>query len=142
MPNMSNLIFEGTMLSGHSSSADSEEMIVKSKAKSLSIMTFHFQSMFNKKDEIYHFLNDNNIDNILGGKTHLFPSVSASELLPPVYTAYRCETDNGYGGSIITEKKNLIIKKQKLSPEVFFKKRCSSKFRKTHRKKPVPESLF
>ena len=31
---------------------------------------------------------------------------------------------------------------QKQSPEVFFKKRCSQKFRKIHRKTPVPESLF
>ena len=27
-------------------------------------------------------------------------------------------------------------------PEAFFKKRCSLTFRKIHRKKPVPESLF
>ena len=31
---------------------------------------------------------------------------------------------------------------QKQPSEVFFKKRCSSNFRKTHTKIPVPESLF
>ena len=31
---------------------------------------------------------------------------------------------------------------QKQPPEVFCKKRCSQKFRKIHRKAPVPESLF
>ena len=31
---------------------------------------------------------------------------------------------------------------QKQPPEVFCKKRCSQKFRKIHRKTPVPESLF
>ena len=32
--------------------------------------------------------------------------------------------------------------RQKQPPEVFCKKRCSLKFRKIHRKTPVPESLF
>ena len=32
--------------------------------------------------------------------------------------------------------------KQKQPPEVSRKKKCSYKFRKTHRKEPVPESLF
>ena len=31
---------------------------------------------------------------------------------------------------------------QKQPPEVFCKKRCSEKFRKIHKKTPVPESLF
>ena len=31
---------------------------------------------------------------------------------------------------------------QKQPPEVFCKKRCSQKFRKIHRKTPVPETLF
>ena len=30
----------------------------------------------------------------------------------------------------------------KQPPEVFFKKKCSYKFHKIHRKTPVPESLF
>ena len=33
-------------------------------------------------------------------------------------------------------------KKQKESPEVFFKKMCFQKFRKIYKKTPVPESLF
>ena len=28
-----------------------------------------------------------------------------------------------------------------MPPEVFFRKRCSSKFRKIHRKSPVPKTL-
>ena len=31
---------------------------------------------------------------------------------------------------------------EKQPPEMFFKKRCSKKFRKIHRKTPVPGSLF
>ena len=31
---------------------------------------------------------------------------------------------------------------QKQPPEVFYKRRCSQKFRKIHNKRPVPESLF
>ena len=36
--------------------------------------------------------------------------------------------------------RNTYMQKQPL--EVFYKKRCSRKFRKIHRKKPVPESVF
>ena len=38
--------------------------------------------------------------------------------------------------------KGTDIYNQKQLPEVFYKKRCSYKFRKIHRKTPVPESLF
>ena len=34
------------------------------------------------------------------------------------------------------------ISTQKQPPEVFYKKRCSSKFRRIHRKTPVPENFF
>ena len=60
-----------------------------------------------------HLLNDNNIDIILDCETHLSPLISTSELLHPVYTAYRCDRDDGYGGSIIITKKNLIIEEIK-----------------------------
>ena len=36
----------------------------------------------------------------------------------------------------------ITISSQKQPPEVFCKKRCSYKFRKIHRKTPVPECLF
>ena len=109
MPNISNSIFDSTISSSYSSSTNSEEIIPKSIAKSLRIVTLNFQSVFSKKDEICLFLNDNNIDIILGCETHIFPSISTSEFLPPIYTAYRCDRDEGYGGSIIIPKKNLII---------------------------------
>ena len=35
-----------------------------------------------------------------------------------------------------------VMKFQMQSPELFYKKRCSSKFRKIYRKTPVPEFLF
>ena len=112
MPNISNSIFDSSISSSYSSSTNSEEIIPKSKAKSLRIVTLNFQSMFNKKDEICHLLNDNNTDFILVCETHLSPSISTSELLPPVYTVYRCDRDDGYGGSIIIAKKNLIIEEK------------------------------
>ena len=36
----------------------------------------------------------------------------------------------------------ILLNIEKQPPEVFFKKRCSQKFFKIHRKTPVPESLF
>ena len=41
--------------------------------------------------------------------------------------------------SMITKRSRLLEKQR---PEVFFKKRCSKKFCKFHRKTPVPKSLF
>ena len=113
MPNISNSIFYSKISSSYSFSTDSGEMIPKSKVKSLRIVTLNFQSAFNKKDEICHFLNDNNIDIIRGCETYLSPSISTSELLHPVYTAYKCDRDDGYGGSIIIARKNLIIEEIK-----------------------------
>ena len=116
------------------SSTNSEEIIPKSKAKSLRIVTLNFQSMFNKKDEICHLLNVSNIDIILGCEAHLSPLISTSELLPPVYIAYRCDRDDGYEGSIIIEKKNLITEKIKTN-QVNPNKLVAIKFESLH--KPV-----
>ena len=81
MSNISSSIFDSTISSSYSSNTDSEEIIPKSKAKSLRTVTLNFQSMFNKK-EICQFLNDNHSNIILGCETHLSRSVSTSELLP------------------------------------------------------------
>lgn len=113
MPNISNLIFDSTISSSYSSSTDSDKVIAKPKAKSLRTMTLNFQSRLNKKDEICQSLNDNNIDNILGCEIHLSPSVSTSDLLPPVYKLHWCDRDDGYGESIIIAKKSVIIKETK-----------------------------
>ena len=67
-------------------------MIAKSKVKSLEIITLNFQNMFLKKDEI----NDSSIDIILDCENHLSLSVSKSELLSTVYTAYRWDRDDGW----------------------------------------------
>ena len=88
MLNISNLIFNSSILSSYSSSTDSEKIIPKSKVKPLRIVTLDFESMFDKKDEICHFLNYTNIAIILGCETHLSPSISTSELLP-LYTQHR-----------------------------------------------------
>ena len=93
MPNISNSIFDSTISSNYSSSTDSEEIIPKSKVKSLRIVTHNFQNMFNKKDEICHFINNNNIDIVLGCETHLSPSISTSELLPPLYIQHTDVTE-------------------------------------------------
>ena len=39
-------------------------------------------------------------------------------------------------------KPNQITIIRTIRPEVFYIKRCSKKFRKIHRKTPVPDSLF
>ena len=54
-------IFDSTISSSYLSSTDSEDMIAKSKTKSLRTVTFTFQTIFNKK-EICHFTIDNNIE--------------------------------------------------------------------------------
>ena len=93
MPNISNSIFDSTISSNYSSSTDSEEIISKSKVKSSRIVTHNFQNMFNKKDEIFHFINNNNIDIVLGCETRLSPSISTSELLPPLYIQHADVTE-------------------------------------------------
>ena len=53
----------------------------------------------------------------------------------PSKTCYICKEET----VIIESTQNQQVQKQS---EVFFKKRCSYKFHKIHRKTPVPESLF
>ena len=101
-------ILDSTVSSYCSDSSSDQTFPQKSKSKSLRIVTVNFQSIFNKKDELCHFLINNNIDIILGSETHLSSSISNSEFLPPQYTAYRCDRDDGYGGAIIITKKSLI----------------------------------
>ena len=57
-------------------------------------MTLNFQSMFLKKDQI----NGSRIDIILDCENHLSLSVSTSELLSTVYTAYGWDRDDGWIG--------------------------------------------
>ena len=49
-------------------------------------------------------------------------------ILPSVHTSKHCLT--------------ICFKIQKQSPEVFYKEKCSEKFRKIHRKIPVPVSFL
>ena len=85
-------LIDSAIWSNYTFSTDSDEMIAKSKAKSLKIMTLNFQNMFLKKDEI----NDSSIDIILDCENHLSLSVSTSELFSTVYAAYGWDRDDGW----------------------------------------------
>ena len=41
------------------------------RSKSLTVVTVNFQSIYNKKDELNSFLIENDVDILLGFKTHL-----------------------------------------------------------------------
>ena len=81
----------------------------KIKAKCIRILTVNFQSICNKKEELETFLMENDIDVVLGSESHLSPSINNSEIVPPLYTAYRKDRDDGWGGVIIIVKKSLIV---------------------------------
>ena len=84
---------------------------MKDKADQLKLLIINFQSIRNKKEELELMLLDNNIDVVLGSETHLTADISDNEFLHPLYTCYRRDRVDGYGGAIIITRKSLIVEK-------------------------------
>ena len=114
MLNISNLIFDSSVLSSYSSSTDSEKIIPKSKVKPLRIVTLDFESVRQERWDLslpklhqhchYTWLWDSSF------------SVNINKwITSPVYTAYRCDSNDGFGDSIIIAKKNLIFEEIKIN---------------------------
>ena len=104
-------------MSSITSSVNLGEDMLRVKSKSLRVVTANFQSIYNKKDELNSFLIENDIDIVLGSETHLSPSINNAEILPPMYTSYRRDRADGWGGVIIITKKNLTVEEIKINKE-------------------------
>ena len=66
---------------------------------------------------------------------------SATEFYYKVRQVLQSVTDCYYKARQVLQSVTVITKLD-VTPEVFYKNRCSQKFRKIHRKTPVPKSLF
>ena len=104
-------------MSSINSTLNLDEDMLRVKSKSLRVVTVNFQSIYNKKGELSSFLIKNDIDIVLGSETHLSPSINNAEILPPMYTSYRRDRADGWGGGIIITKKNLIFGEIKINKE-------------------------
>ena len=104
-------------MSSINSSVNLGEDMLRVKSKSLRVVTANFQSIYNKKDELNSFLIENDIDIVLRSETHLSPSINNAEILPPMYTSYRRDRADGWGGVIIITKKNLTVEEIKINKE-------------------------
>ena len=91
--------------------------MLRVKSKSLRVVTVNFQSIYNKKDELSSFLTENDVDIVLGSETHLSPSINNAEILPPMYTSYRRDRADGWGGVIIITEKNLTVEEIRINKE-------------------------
>ena len=109
LPNISASLFDSNM--------NLHEDMLRVKSKSLRVVTVNFQIIYNKKDEISSFLIENDIDIVLGSETHLSPSINNAKILPPMYTSYRRDRADGWGGVIIITKKNLTVVEIKINKE-------------------------
>ena len=78
---ISALLFDSSMSSINLSLNLDEEML-HVKLKFLRLVTVNFQSIYNKKDELSSFLIENDVDIILGSKTHLSPSINNAKFPP------------------------------------------------------------
>ena len=116
LPKVSTSLFDSRMSSINSSLNLDEEML-RVKSKSLKVVTVNFQSIYNKKDELSSFLFENNADIVLGSETHLSPTINNAEILPSMYTSYRCDRADGWCWVIIIAKKNLTVKEIKIKKE-------------------------
>ena len=91
-----------------SSICSSSPNITTKKAKQLRIITINFQSVWGKKEELELALVENNMDVVIGCKTHLDPCIHDSEFLPLNYTCFWTDRKDGWGGVIIIIKNELI----------------------------------
>ena len=87
-PNISASLCDSSM-SSINSSLNLDEYILRVKSKSSGVVTVNSQSIYNKNDELSSFLIENDVDIVLGYKTHLSPSINNAEILSPLYTSYR-----------------------------------------------------
>jgi len=106
LQNISSTIFDSSISSNES---DEAEFVNKKKYKSLRISVCNFQSIWNKRDILSTFLNDNKIDVMIGSETHLTKNTSNQEIIPSNYSATRQDRTDGYGGIIIIYKNDIMI---------------------------------
>ena len=85
------------------------------KAKSLHILTSNSKSFWNKKEEIETFVQDNDIDIVIGSESNLNQRVSKSGFLPYEYTGFRTGWTNGWGGVLLMVKSKLICEQISIS---------------------------
>ena len=62
---------------------------------------FTVYRIYNEKDEICSFLIENDVDIVLGSKTHLSPSINNDEILPPMYSSDIRDRADGWVGVIM-----------------------------------------
>ena len=94
MPDINSTIFDSSI----SSEESSPEISTKIKAKMLRIMIVNFQGIWSKKELFENCLLNSNADVVIGSETFLDPSIKNAEFLPPGFTAYRRDRDDGWGG--------------------------------------------
>lgn len=77
-------------------------------SKSLRTLVINFQSLRPKKAELLHLLTATNPDIIIGTETWLKPEITNAELFPPDFNVFRNDRSDGYGGSLVATKSNMI----------------------------------
>ena len=85
----------------------------------------------NKKPSFWNFLDNVNTDIVCGCETWLKPSICDSEVLPAnsEYNIYRKDRPDGYGGSLLLIKNNIVSEPLDISTGcdiVFRKIECSN----------------
>ena len=114
LPNVASKLFD-TKNSSISSVSFISQYPVRCKAKSLRILTAHFQSLWNKKDEVEAFVLDNDIDIVIGLESHLCQRISNSKFLPYGYIAFRRHRTDRWGGVLLTVKSKSICEQISIS---------------------------
>ena len=105
MSDINSTIFDSSISSEESSS----QISTKIKAKILRIMIVNFQGISgNLKEFFENCLLNSNADVVIGSETFFDPPIKNAEFLPPGFTAYRRDRDDGWGGVIIITKSSLV----------------------------------
>lgn len=107
IPSVNTSLFNSSVSSLESESSD-EQVSPKRKSRMLRIAVINFQGIWGKKELFAQCLLDCKADIVIGSETFLDPSIKNCEVLPPGFTAYRIDRNDGWGGAIIICKSSLI----------------------------------
>ena len=97
-----------SLSSNESNDSNESDKPEKVKAKNLRIVNINFQSVWGKKELFHKEVLKINPNIIIGSETHIDPSIGVSEFVPPGYTAFRRDREDGWGGVVIMTKLSLF----------------------------------
>ena len=97
----------------------------RKKTGNIRILVVNIQSVMAKLESWLALVDTSNPDVIIGTETWLKPHIHNHEFLPSHYDTFRCDRQDGYGGTLIAIKTNFICEEVPIQPELNLELSCA-----------------